>query len=133
MIRTFEDRKPTKVYAKSKENQAIIKALNMYGRVPEQWELLEEIERLKEDMKIKDDYISINYNKDTKEYTLDRKNYYKINKRLNERIDYKSKNEKAKSLTNRTIEIIKQQPSGNDEWILERLNGINYCLGGDEE
>ena len=47
--------------------------------------------------------------------------------------DYKSRNEKAKSLTNRTIEIIKQQPSGNDEWILERLNGINYCLGGDEE
>ena len=46
--------------------------------------------------------------------------------------DYKSRNEKAKSLTNRTIEIIKQQPSGNDEWILERLNGINYCLGGDE-
>ena len=28
------------------ENQAIIKALNMYGRVPEQWELLNEIERL---------------------------------------------------------------------------------------
>ena len=28
------------------ENQMIIKALNMYGRVPETWELLEEIERL---------------------------------------------------------------------------------------
>ena len=28
------------------ENQAIIKALNMYGRVPEHWELLNEIERL---------------------------------------------------------------------------------------
>lgn len=28
------------------ENQAVIKALNMYGRVPEMWELLEEIERL---------------------------------------------------------------------------------------
>lgn len=46
--------------------------------------------------------------------------------------EYKQRNEKAKSLTNRTIEIIKQQPSGNDEWILERLNGINYCLGSDE-
>ena len=54
-------------------------------------------------------------------------------KRNSEYEDYKSRNEKAKSLTNRTIEIIKQQPSGNDEWILERLNGINYCLGGDEE
>lgn len=28
------------------ENKAVIKALNMYGRVPEMWELLEEIERL---------------------------------------------------------------------------------------
>ena len=28
------------------ENQMIIKALDMYGRVPETWELLEEIERL---------------------------------------------------------------------------------------
>ena len=46
MNRNFENRKPTKVYAKSKENQIIIKALNMYGRVPETWELLKEIERL---------------------------------------------------------------------------------------
>ena len=46
MNRNFENRKPTKVYAKSKENQMIIKALNMYGRVPEMWELLKEIERL---------------------------------------------------------------------------------------
>lgn len=28
------------------ENRAIIKALNMYGRVPEMWELLQKIERL---------------------------------------------------------------------------------------
>ena len=28
------------------ENEAVIKALNMYGRVPETWELLKEIERL---------------------------------------------------------------------------------------
>lgn len=28
------------------ENEAIIKALNIYGRVPETWELLNEIERL---------------------------------------------------------------------------------------
>lgn len=32
------------------------------------------------------------------------------------------------SWINRTIEIIRQQPSGNDEWILERLNGIKQCL-----
>lgn len=28
------------------DNEAVIKALNMYGRVPETWELLKEIERL---------------------------------------------------------------------------------------
>ena len=28
------------------DNEAVIKALNMFGRVPEQWELLNEIERL---------------------------------------------------------------------------------------
>ena len=28
------------------DNEAVIKALNMYGRLPETWELLEEIERL---------------------------------------------------------------------------------------
>jgi DNA repair ATPase RecN len=63
------------------------------------------------------------------------------NEKVNKELDYAdnyniyliSKIDNAKSLTNRTIEIIKQQPSGNDEWILERLNGINYCLGGDEE
>lgn len=29
---------------------------------------------------------------------------------------------------NSTIDIIKQQPSGNDEWILERLNGFLEIL-----
>ena len=30
------------------------------------------------------------------------------------------------NFVDRTIEVIKQQPSDNDEWILERLNGIKY-------
>ena len=30
------------------------------------------------------------------------------------------------NFVDRTIEVIKHQPSGNDEWILERLNGIKY-------
>ena len=46
MNRNFEERKSTKPRITSRENKAIIKALDMYGRVPEQWELLEEIERL---------------------------------------------------------------------------------------
>ena len=35
------------------------------------------------------------------------------------------------SWLNRTIEIIKQQPSEDDTWILERLNGIKQCLQGE--
>lgn len=31
-----------------------------------------------------------------------------------------------------TIDIIKQQPTGNDEWILERLNGYKFLLKGDK-
>lgn len=50
MNRKFEDRKITKVNVKSKENLTIMKALNMYGRVPEQWELLNELERLNKDL-----------------------------------------------------------------------------------
>ncbi len=34
------------------------------------------------------------------------------------------------SWIDRTIEIIKQQPSEDDTWILERLNGIKQCLTG---
>ena len=30
------------------------------------------------------------------------------------------------SFVDRTIEVIKQQSTGDDEWILERLNGIKY-------
>ena len=40
------------------ENKAVIKALNMYGRVPEMWELLEEIERLHSIIKEVREYIT---------------------------------------------------------------------------
>ena len=46
--------------------------------------------------------------------------------------------EKYENITNElenaidsTIDIIKQQPTGNDEWILERLNGYKFLLKGD--
>lgn len=32
------------------------------------------------------------------------------------------------NFVDRTIEVIKQQPTGDDEWILERLNGIKYLI-----
>ena len=40
------------------DNEAVIKALNMYGRVPETWELLEEIERLNNIIKEVREYIT---------------------------------------------------------------------------
>lgn len=44
--------------------------------------------------------------------------------------DYKSRIDKALSWTNRIIEIIKQQPSEDDTWILENLHSIKYLLQG---
>lgn len=36
------------------------------------------------------------------------------------------------NFVDRTIEVIKHQPSDNDEWILERLNGIKYLTESKE-
>jgi len=53
---------------------------------------------------------------------------YKEIERLNNIIKH------TDSWIDRTIEIIKQQPSEDDTWILERLNGIKQCLkGADKE
>ena len=43
---------------------------------------------------------------------------------------YKSRIDKALSWTNRIIEIIKQQPSEDDTWILENLHSIKCLLQG---
>lgn len=37
------------------------------------------------------------------------------------------------NFVDRTVEVIKQQPTDNDEWILERLNGIKYLTEGNTE
>lgn len=47
--------------------------------------------------------------------------------------DCKSRIVKALSWTNRIIEIIKQQPSENDTWILENLHSIKYLLQGSDK
>ena len=47
-------------------------------------------------------------------------------KQLQQRID------KAIEYIKITIKIIKEQPTGNDEWILERLNSFLEILGGEE-
>lgn len=46
----------------------------------------------------------------------------KENQRLNNIIN------RIDNFVDRTIEIIKQQPTGDDEWILEKLNGIKYLI-----
>ncbi len=47
--------------------------------------------------------------------------------------DYKSRIDKALSWTNRVIEIIKQQPSEDDTWILDNLQSIKYLLQGSDK
>lgn len=47
--------------------------------------------------------------------------------------DYKSRIDKALYWTNRIIEIIKQQPSEDDTWILENLHSIKYLLKGSDK
>lgn len=42
----------------------------------------------------------------------------------------KNRIDKALSWTNRVIEIIKQQPSEDDTWILENLHSIKCLLQG---
>lgn len=48
-------------------------------------------------------------------------------------IDYKSRNEKAIENIDLVIELIKQQPTGDDTWILNKLNGFKYLLQGEDK
>lgn len=58
-MRKFEwERKPSKKQPASKENITIIRALNNFGRVPEQHELLDEIETLQQELQRKDNVIN---------------------------------------------------------------------------
>ena len=56
------------------ENKAVIKALNMYGRVPETWELLDEIERLNNIIGEAIEYIEERYNGEVLTHTFDKDN-----------------------------------------------------------
>ena len=80
------------------ENQTIIKALNTFGRVPEQYELLNEIERLKEENRTYQEYPFIIIEKNG---VICRKNQ--------EIEDYKSRCEKAIEYINFVINHYKEQ------------------------
>lgn len=59
--------------------------------------------------------------------------HQKLNGELRkENKEYKSRIDKALYWTNRIIEIIKQQPSEDDTWILENLHSIKYLLQGSD-
>lgn len=47
--------------------------------------------------------------------------------------NYESRCEGTVNLIDRTIEIIKQQPTKDDSWILSRLYGFKYALNGSDE
>ena len=119
MNRNFENRKPTKVYAKSKENQMIIKALNMYGRVPEMWELLEEIEQLEQKKE---------------KITKSRDFHLRFNKSLMNRVDeYQKENEKLQNNRDKAIEFLKTEHMTYDSACEWRQTLINILKGGSDE
>ena len=60
-------------------------------------------------------------------------NLYSANQIVNELLDIKEKNEKAIENIDLVIELIKQQPTGDDTWILNKLNGFKYLLQGEDK
>lgn len=73
-------------------------------------------------------FIKFNYDKATRHLEKQNIEQKEEIERLNNIIKH------TDSWIDRTIEIIKQQPSEDDTWILERLNGIKQCLkGADKE
>ena len=105
----------------NEENQTIIKALNMYGRVPEQWELLEEIEKLKQKLE-ENTKIYLN----TSKYASEMEGKYILEK---------SKNEKAAELIKKEKYIAYDQWDNeyitlSEEDILKLENILN---GGDKD
>ena len=76
---------------------------------------------------------TINEQLPTFEYYKDRYCSYEL-ELINDRKEIKRLNniiEHTDIWIDRTIEIIKQQPSEDDTWILERLNSIKQCLKGE--
>ena len=78
---------------------------------------------------------TINEQLPTFEYYKDRYCSYEL-ELINDRKEIERLNNIIKhtdSWIDRTIEIIKQQPSEDDTWILERLNSIKHCLKGSDK
>lgn len=54
-----------------------------------------------------------------------------LKEHLRNEFDLQQRIDNALEWIDRTIEIIKMQPSEDDTWILERLNSFKLCLRGD--
>ncbi len=64
----------------------------------------------------------------------DEKPEYILRWKLEEQLeDYKSRNKKTIEDIDLVIELIKQQPTEDDSWILNKLNGFKYLLNGGDE
>ena len=75
----------------------------------------------------------IDYGKDNKSTTLTIVNPKYIEELEEENKQLKEDKRKAIEYIKITIKIIKEQPTGNDEWILERLNSFLEILGGSND
>ena len=75
-------------------------------------------------------YLITKFDKEEAKMYYESDNHINCNKEI-ERLNNIIKH--TDSLIDRTIEIIKQQPSEDDTWILERLNSIKHCLKGSDK
>lgn len=69
-----------------------------------------------------------------RQHRLASKNHIRRLERREQQINiYKSRCEKAIEDIDLVIELIKQQPTEDDNWILNRLNGFKYLLQGEDK
>lgn len=101
------------------ENQTIIKAINMFGRVPEQYELLEEIEKLNKESKI------LRENAEHNDKVVDKVNWE--NKRLNNIIN------EALGIANERFNYYSNHKNNNQEHLEDWGNIFNILLRRDDK
>lgn len=142
------------------ENKELKKKItfNEKSRRKMQQSLMEQIEQLKEEnefLKLDNPEMNMEHFRIIKENKRKIDNLREENKRLKGELEnkltpnelvsmlnqelvrqnknYKSRNEKAIEDIDLVIELIKQQPTEDDTWILNRLNGFKYLLQGENK
>ena len=82
-----------------------------------------EIEELLEDIKRHLDYVNDSGLKSIRDTEMEKMYYYIL--------DLQNNRDKAINYTDITIELIEQQPTEDDTWILDRLKGFKNILRGE--